>query len=153
MLKLPSKKTLWQLLAIEIPPTLKSKINMNDHKNHRDKFDNRSDNSRELPIERNALIELTKNEQEHRHKLQENQQIANNISYFFGMIFGLAYNLALLYFIYDLVQRDLRSFALKIFAINAGLIVTCFALLTFSRKLSFRKNNNKNFNNSRRYKN
>jgi uncharacterized membrane protein len=124
---------------------------MNDHKNHRDRYDNRSDNSRDLPIERNALIELTKKEQEHRHKLQENQQVANNISYFFGMIFGLVYNLGLLYFIYDLVQRDLRSFALKLFIINAGLIIICFALLTFSRKISIRKGNNKNF--PRRYNN
>lgn len=124
---------------------------MNDHKNHRDRYDNRSENSREIPIERNALIELTKKEQDHRHKLQENQQKANNISYFFGMIFGLFYNLALLYFIYDLVQRDLRSFAIKLFIINAILIITCFSLLTFSRKISLRKNNNKNF--PRRYNN
>jgi uncharacterized membrane protein len=126
---------------------------MNDHKNHRDKLDNRQDYSRELPIERNALIELTKKEQDHRHKLQENQQIANNISYFFGMIFGLVYNLALLYFIYDLVQRDLRSFALKLFIINAFLIITCFSLLTFSRKISFRKNQNNHKNYNRRYNN
>lgn len=124
---------------------------MNDHKNHRDRYDNRSDNSRDLPIERNALIELTKKEQDHRHKLQENQQVANNISYFFGMIFGLVYNLGLLYFIYDLVQKDMRSFALKLFIINAGLIIICFTLLTFSRKISFRKVNNKNY--PRRYNN
>ena len=51
---------------------------MNEHKNNRDNFDSRS----ELPIERNALIDLTKKEQDHRHKLQDNQQKANNSSYF-----------------------------------------------------------------------
>ena len=48
---------------------------MNEHRNNRDRSDSRS----ESPIERNVLIDLTKKEQDHRHKLQENQQKANKI--------------------------------------------------------------------------
>ncbi|NBX52336.1 MAG: hypothetical protein EBT63_01620 [Proteobacteria bacterium] len=120
---------------------------MNDNRNNRERFDSRPD----LPIERNALIELTKKEQEHRHKLQENQQKANNTSYFFGMVFGLFYNLALLYFIYDLVEKGFRSLALKLFIINAGIIVISFGLLSFSRKFTFRKTNHVRHGNNKRF--
>jgi len=120
---------------------------MNDNRNNRERFDSRPD----LPIERNALIELTKKEQEHRHKLQENQQKANNSSYFFGMIFGLFYNLSLLYFIYDLVEKGYRSLALKLFIINAGIIILSFGLLSFSRKSTFRKTNHVRHNNNKRF--
>ena len=119
---------------------------MNEHRNNRDRDDSRS----ESPIERNVLIDLTKKEQDHRHKLQENQQKANNSSYFYGMIFGVIYNLGLLYLIYDLINQGYRSLALKLFIINAFLILSCFSLLTFSRKMSARKPNNKNYDNNRR---
>ena len=118
------------------------------HKNNRDHFDSRS----ELPIERNALIDLTKKEQDHRHKLQDNQQKANNSSYFFVMIFGTIYNLGLLFLIYDLINQGYRGLALKLFIINALLILACFGLLTFSRKLSFKKPYNKNYDNRRNFK-
>ena len=119
---------------------------MNEHRNNRDRVDSRN----ESPIERNVLIDLTKKEQDHRHKLQENQQKANNSSYFFGMIFGTIYNLGLLYLIYDLISEGYRSLALKLFIINAFLILSCFGLLTFSRKMSARKPYNKNYDNNRR---
>ena len=121
---------------------------MNEHRNNRDRSDSRT----ELPLERNALIDLTKKEQDHRHRLQENQQKANNSSYFFGMIFGVIYNLSLLYLIYDLVNDGYRGLALKLFIINAFLILSCFGLLTFSRKLSFKKPFNKNYDNRRSFK-
>lgn len=121
---------------------------MNEHRNKRDRSDSRT----ESPIERNVLIDLTKKEQDHRHKLQENQQKANNSSYFFGMILGVIYNLSLLYLIYDLVNDGYRALALKLFIINAFLILSCFGLLTFSRKLSFKKPFNKNYDNRRNFK-
>ena len=121
---------------------------MNEHRNNRDRSDSRT----ESPIERNVLIDLTKKEQDHRHKLQENQQKANNSSYFFGMIFGTFYNIGLLYLIYGLVNDGYRALALKLFVINAFLILSCFGLLTFSRKLSFRKPFNKNYDNRRNFK-
>jgi uncharacterized membrane protein len=121
---------------------------MNEHRNNRD----RSDSRNESPIERDVLIDLTKKEQDHRHKLQENQQKANNSSYFFGMILGVIYNLSLLYLIYDLVNDGFRALALKLFIINAFLILSCFGLLTFSRKLSFKKPFNKNYDNRRNFK-
>ena len=121
---------------------------MNEHRNNRD----RSDSRNESPIERDVLIDLTKKEQDHRHKLQENQQKANNSSYFFGMILGVIYNLSLLYLIYDLINDGYRALALKLFIINAFLILSCFGLLTFSRKLSFKKPYNKNYDNRRNFK-
>jgi uncharacterized membrane protein len=121
---------------------------MNEHRNNRD----RSDSRNESPIERDVLIDLTKKEQDHRHKLQENQQKANNSSYFFGMILGIIYNLSLLYLIYDLINDGYRALALKLFIINAFLILSCFGLLTFSRKLSFKKPFNKNYDNRRNFK-
>ena len=121
---------------------------MNEHRNNRDRSDSRSESS----VERNVLIDLTKKEQDHRHKLQENQQKANNTSYFFGMILGVIYNLSLLYLIYDLINDGYRALALKLFIINAFLILSCFGLLTFSRKLSFKKPFNKNYDNRRNFK-
>jgi uncharacterized membrane protein len=121
---------------------------MNEHRNNRDRSDSRT----ESPIERDVLIDLTKKEQDHRHKLQENQQKANNSSYFFGMILGVIYNLSLLYLIYDLINDGYRALALKLFIINAFLILSCFGLLTFSRKLSFKKPFNKNYDNRRNFK-
>ena len=120
---------------------------MNEHKNNRDRHDNRG---ADIPLERNALIELTKNEQEHRHALQEKQQKANNVSYFFGMICGTLYHIFLLIILYKIFSAGDRNLVVKIFAINAILIATCFALLSFSRKLSFRKNFNRNSDNTRR---
>lgn len=119
---------------------------MNEHRNNRDKSDSRHESS----LERNVLIDLTKREQDHRHKLQENQQKANNSSYFIGMIFGTIYNFALLYLIYNLINQGYRSLAFKLFFVNAFLILSCFGLLTFSRKISTRKPFNKNYDNNRR---
>lgn len=108
---------------------------MNDNRNNRNRFDSKPD----IHIERDALIELTKNEQEYRHIAQEKQQRANNISYFIGMIFGFIYNLVLLYLVYYFFNQGEKELALKIFIINAILIVSCFALLSFSRRSSNRK--------------
>ena len=87
---------------------------------------------------------------EKQSKDAENQQKANNTSYFFGMLFGLFYNLTLLYFMYDLVEKGFRSFALKLFIINATIIIGSFGLLTFSRRFSSKKPN-QNKNHPRRY--
>jgi predicted membrane channel-forming protein YqfA (hemolysin III family) len=92
-----------------------------------------------MHIEREALIELTKNEQEFRHISQEKQRKANNISYFFGMVFGFIYNIGLLYLIYYFFNQGEKELAIKIFIINAILIFSCFALLSFSRRNSNRK--------------
>jgi hypothetical protein len=108
---------------------------MNDNRNNRNRFDSKPD----MHIEREALIELTKNEQEFRHISQEKQRKANNISYFFGMVFGFIYNIGLLYLIYYFFNQGEKELAIKIFIINAILIFSCFALLSFSRRNSNRK--------------
>ena len=108
---------------------------MNDNRNNRNRFETKPD----MHIEREALIELTKNEQEFRHISQEKQRKANNISYFFGMVFGFIYNIGLLYLIYYFFNQGEKELAIKIFIINAILIFSCFALLSFSRRNSNRK--------------
>ncbi len=92
------------------------------------------------------LLDLAEKEQRHRHKWQDNYLKASSSSFRAGQIFGLIYNLALLYFVYDLVQNGDRDLAIKIFALNVGIIA--FALLVtsierrvFSKKSPPRKNN------------
>lgn len=108
---------------------------MNEYKSSRDRHEHRSESNHD----KQALIDLTQKEQDHRHQLQEKQQKANNISYIFGMFFGFLYNLALLYFAYYLVESGQKSLAIKVILINAIVILGSFGLLSFSRKLSFNK--------------
>ncbi len=108
---------------------------MNEYKSTRDRHEHRGESNHD----KQALIELTQKEQDHRHQLQEKQQKANNISYIFGMVFGFLYNIALLYFAYYLVEAGHKGFAVKVILINAIVILGSFGLLSFSRKLSFNK--------------
>lgn len=117
---------------------------MNEYKSNRDRHENKGESNHD----KQALIELTQKEQDHRHQLQEKQQKANNASYIFGMVFGFLYNIALLYFTYYLVETGQKSFALKVILINAIVILGSFGLLSFSRKLSFNKKSHHKHSNS-----
>ena len=108
---------------------------MTEYKSNRDRHEHRGESNHD----KQALIELTQKEQDHRHQLQEKQQKANNISYVFGMAFGFLYNVALLYFAYYLIETGHKGLAMKIILINALVILGSFGLLSFSRKLSFNK--------------
>lgn len=69
-----------------------------------------------------------------------------NSSKLIGQIFGLIYNLALLYLVYDLAQAGSDKLALGIFALNAALII--FAAI-FNKKSSKRRPNSYNNRDSR----
>ncbi len=105
-------------------------------------------------IERNEtssnFSELLKKEQEHRHQWQDKYLKANTLSFRSGQIFGLIYNLALLYLVYDLIQSGEKSLAVKIFALNCALIafaliVTSIERRTLSKKPPRRGSRDKNF--------
>jgi len=117
---------------------------MTEYKSNRDRHEHRGESNHD----KQALIELTQKEQDHRHQLQEKQQKANNISYIFGMVFGFLYNIALLYFAYYLVEAGQKTFAVKVILINAIVILGSFGLLSFSRKLSFNKKSHHKHSNS-----
>lgn len=97
-------------------------------------------------------------DQEHRHTHQESSPNSRDSrhprnsfkshppkrssSKLIGQVFGLIYNLALLYLIYDLAQSGSEKLALGLFAINAGLIL--FAAI--SAKRSFNNKSNSSYN-------
>ena len=84
--------------------------------------------------DKSALINLTTKEQSYRHQQQIKQQKLNNFFYFFGLIFGFIYNIALLYLVYQLVQNNNYLLAFAFFVVNAVLILGSFAVLSLSRK-------------------
>lgn len=70
----------------------------------------------------------------YRHKPYEKPK-SGRFLFVFGQLFGLVYNLAVLYFVYFLVQNGNESLALKIFAINAGVMMSAIFLSMLERRL------------------
>lgn len=62
-----------------------------------------------------------------------------NSSKLIGQIFGLIYNLALLYLVYDLVKSGSEKLALGIFALNVGLVI--FAVISSKRSFKHKSHN------------
>jgi hypothetical protein len=62
-----------------------------------------------------------------------------NSSKLIGQIFGLIYNLALLYLVYDLAKSGSEKLAIWIFALNAGLII--FAVIYTKRSFKHKSHN------------
>ena len=83
--------------------------------------------------------ELVKKEQDYRHKWQSKYLMSNVFSFRLGQIFGLIYNLAVLYLVYDLIQGDEKELAVKIFAINAAVIIFALLVTSIERKVLSRK--------------
>ena len=97
-----------------------------------------------------APSDLIKKEQDYRHKWQDKFLKSNTVTFRLGQVFGLAYNLAILYVTYALIQDGEKDLALKIFGSNLALIA--FALLVtgverkvLSRKPARKSRDNKNF--------
>ena len=100
------------------------------------------------------LSDLTKKEQDYRHQWQEKYLRTHNFSFRLGQFFGLIYNLAVLYLVYDLIKDGEKTLALKILILNFGIIafailVTAIERKILSRKPARRMHNNKRFNNNR----
>jgi uncharacterized membrane protein len=85
------------------------------------------------------LIEMTKKEQEHRHAWQDKYLKFHNFSYKIGLIFGFIYNIALLVLISNLIKEGNQDLALKLFAINAGLLIFAIVVTAIERRIVTRK--------------
>lgn len=81
----------------------------------------------------NSLVKI---EQQHRHNLEKKAQT----TYKLGKLCGLTYNLAFLYFIFSLIEKNQSNLALKIFIVNA-LLVAVFLLSQALKNRKFSKNN------------
>lgn len=86
-----------------------------------------------------AISELAKKEQEHRHQWQDKYLRTNAVSFRMGQVFGLVYNLALLWMVYDLIQDGEKSLALKIFVGNLAIIAFALLVTSIERKVLSRK--------------
>jgi len=113
---------------------------MRENRNHRSGNFYSAENS-------STLSELTKREQEHRHQWQDKFLKLNNTTFRAGQLFGLIYNLALLYLVYDLIQNGEKDLALKIFTLNIAIIAFALLVTTVERKILSRKPRRRNFNN------
>jgi uncharacterized membrane protein len=85
------------------------------------------------------LIDMAKKEQEQRHEWQSNYLKSHNFSTRIGQLFGLIYNIGLLFVIYDLINNGEKELAIKLFAINAALIAFVILFTTFERKVFSRR--------------
>ncbi len=97
-----------------------------------------------------------KDQEQHRHTHQENSprdhsrqprsdsrnsfKPRKNSSKLIGQIFGLIYNLTLLYLVYDLAKSGSEKLALGIFALNAGLII--FVAISVKKSFKHKPHNN-----------
>ncbi len=94
------------------------------------------------------LIEMTKKEQEHRHAWQDKYLKFHSFSYKFGLLFGFIYNIALLFLVANLIKEGNKELAVKLFAINAGLIIFAIIVTAIERRVVTRKPPRRTHNNS-----
>jgi uncharacterized membrane protein len=73
------------------------------------------------------LLDMAQKEQDHRHSWQEKHLNVHARIYKWGQIFALLYNIALLALVGSLIKDGNQELAVKLFVINATLMV--FALL------------------------
>jgi hypothetical protein len=83
--------------------------------------------------------DLLRKEQDYRHQWQDKYLRSNTLSFRLGQIFGLIYNLALLYLVYDLIQDGEKNLALKIFLSNIAIIAFALLVTSVERKIISRK--------------
>lgn len=99
-----------------------------------------------------TLATLTKKEQDYRHKWQDKFIKTSSTTFRLGQFFGLIYNLAILYVVYDLIQLGEKSLAIKIFALNLALIAFAVLVTSIERKILTRKPARKTRDNKRNFK-
>lgn len=111
---------------------------------------NRQRNTRESSP---SLSDLTKIEQEHRHKIEKQAQITFRA----GQFFGFLYNVGILAIIYKLITQNNNDLALKIFLCHTALVITIIISSQLGKRKSRPRNQdhrkNYNNNNKRRYNN
>lgn len=91
------------------------------------------------------LVTMAKKEQNNRHDWQNRFLKYHFTTYRIGQFFGFIYNLALLYFVYFLIKKNMHDLALKIFTINAFLIGFIVIITAFERKIVARKKRDRKF--------
>ncbi len=95
-----------------------------------------SERSRENP---SNISELTEKEQEHRHQWQDKYLKSYSSSFRMGQVFGLIYNIALLFVIYNLIKEGEKDLAIKIFTLNIAIIAFAILVTSIERKILSRK--------------
>lgn len=85
------------------------------------------------------LLEMAKKEQEHRHSWQDKYLKSHNLSYRIGQFCGIIYNFAILYLVIHLIKTGEKDLAIKLFAINFGLMAFAILVTFVERKLVTRK--------------
>lgn len=96
------------------------------------------------------LSELTKIEQEHRHRIEKKAQI----TFRSGQFFGFLYNIGILAIVYKLITQGSNDLALKIFLAHTALVITVIITSLLGKRKPRGRNQNykKNYNNNRNYR-
>lgn len=111
-----------------------------------------------------APSDLIKKEQEYRHQWQDKFLRTHNLTFRMGQFFGLIYNSAVLYLVYDLIKSGDKKLALQIFLANLAIIAFSLLVTAIERRVISRKpprrgankrhnNNNRNRNNNKHDRN
>jgi hypothetical protein len=113
----------------------------NTHRPHHHNSQNNFSENRQNHQHHNQsnFSDLLKKEQDHRHKWQDKYLGSSAFSFRLGQIFGIIYNLALLFLVYDLVQAGEKDLALKIFFGNLALIAFALLVTSIERKVLSKK--------------
>lgn len=112
---------------------------------------NSSDNNRDD----STPSDLISKEQDYRHQWQDKFLKTHNRTFRMGQVFGLIYNSAVLYLVYDLIQSGEKKLALQIFIANIALLAFALLVTAIERRVISRKpprrgsRDNKRFNNNR----
>lgn len=81
----------------------------------------------------------------HHHRNMHNKRPRKFNLFRSGQIFGIVYHLALFLLLYILVEKGESKLALKVFVINAGIVLSAFIISTLERMFfkSFKKGSNR----------
>ncbi len=107
--------------------------------------ENRNNNyERDHEHSSSSTSDLIKKEQDYRHKWQDKFLKSNTFTLRLGQVFGLIYNLSILYVTYSLIQQGEQDLALKIFGANLALIAFSLVVTGVERKILSKKPTRKN---------
>jgi len=101
--------------------------------------ENRHNSYSDRDHDSSSMHDLIKKEQDYRHKWQDKFIKSNIFTFRLGQVFGLVYNLAVLYVVYTLIQDGEKTLALKIFTANLALIAFAVLVTGVERKILNRK--------------
>ncbi len=85
------------------------------------------------------LIEMARKEQEHRHEWQDKHLVVHGKIHKWGQIFAFVYNLILLYAVWCIANSGNIDLALKLFVINACLMILALFVTFIERRVMNRR--------------